>query len=382
MDKLTIVMLDLLLLARLLNVFVTVICGLFLFKVYLDWKCKNHFHLLWGLGFVFYGVQIFLRLKLPLLDIFVVILFFSSLLLWFCGIGLAMQMLRRFLIVMTIAILVTAIYTLSFRGGLIIGVIPYSMVIAGVILLRRKYGKVLNLLLLGWILLLTTNILFGLVLLPEYFIDFFAVISKLVIVYGATSPMFPAVGMRVEEFLRKSSEKPVVERTHIALVKCTGSSRLKELSWIKQSVLENSKKGIKTILIILYDLISPLELKDLGLLDHEDVYIVRVLRDVRQETDLKKLTTIRDDLTSLGVLFSKIVKYARENSVNCNIILYSLSWLIRSHGWRSVYMLTTQKIPDLKNSPVCLQAFCYPDIHKNKTALSLFERMAEETIIL
>ena len=377
-------MFDLTLLARLVNGFVTVLCGLFLFNTYVKWKCRNHFHLLWGLGFIVYGAEILLRVvtRYSWMNPFIFLMLFISIIFFFCGIGLAMEMFKKFLVTIVATVVIVSFLILNFENTDFLFFVPGLIFIGGVFLLRKRYGKIINVLFLGWILLFITNIPLVFSLTSQYYVDSLAVCAKLIIVYGAANPMFAMVGMRMEEFLKRTERSPPLERSHIRLVKCMGDSRLKELSWIKQTVLEGSKKGIKTILVILYDLISPSELKDLELLNHEDVYLVRVLRDVKEETTFGKLMTIKDDLTSLGFLLSSIIKYSQENSVNCNVIFYSLSWLIHSHDWRSVYMLVTHKTPDIKNSPVHLHIFYHPETHKDDYAISLFEKMAEEIITL
>ena len=374
---------DLELLARFVNGWITVFCGLFLLNVYIKWKRKNHFHFLWGLGFILYGTQILLRTKIySLTDLPVFSLFFVSIIFWFAGVGFALGMLKKFLAIVIIVTMIVSVLILNVKDLLVLAFIPGFMLIGGIFLLRIKCGKIMNTLFLGWILLLIVNIPFVFGLLPQYLIDFLAASAKLIILYGATNPMFAMVGLQMEEFLRRRSEATPIERSHIALVKCVGDSRLKELSWIKQTVSESSKKGIKTILVILYDLISPLELRDLGILDDENVYLVRVLRDVKEETSFRRLMTIKDDLTSLGFLLSNIIKYSQESSVNCNVIFYSLSWLIHSHDWRSVFMLVTHKAPDIKSSPIHLHIFYHPETHEDSHTISLFEKIAEEIIPL
>lgn len=63
-------------------------------------------------------------------------------------------------------------------------------------------------------------------------------------------------------------------------------------------------------MVVLYDLVSLLELEELKLLDHKDVHVVRILREIEREKlrekysvnifDKEKFSVIKDNSTSLG----------------------------------------------------------------------------------
>jgi len=380
--------------ATLTNSYVTLTCGVYLLHVYAMHGRRNFFHLLWALGFLLYGAEILLNLWLPTTHIARITLFILSMIGWFVGVGFLLPKLRKsFIVIAILTLLLFLIVSFGFeKYPLTLALTPYIMVTVGIILLMKRYGKFLYSLFLGWVFLLAVNLLFLIGFLSPYQADLLAIPAKIIILYGAVNPAFAMVDIEMQRWLLKTSQTPPAQHSHFTLVKCIRTSHLRELSWIKQKVTDNSKRGIKTFLLILYDLISLDELKGLDLLNHKDIHIVRVLRETEKPKygeeygvnvfDEESSSLINDDLTSLGFLISRIVKYGREKKIECNIILYSLSWLIHTHGWRNVYLLLTYKMPEIKNSQTYLHAFYYPETHEERTVLKTFEKLAEQIMTI
>ena len=77
-----------------------------------------------------------------------------------------------------------------------------------------------------------------------------------------------------------------------------------------------------------------------------------------------KVMSIGDDLSQLDLLFSDIVNMSNERQIGSEIILYSLSTVIHTHGWKRLYTFLTSKIPLVKSSIVHLTCFYYPETHE------------------
>lgn len=157
-----------------------------------------------------------------------------------------------------------------------------------------------------------------------------------------------------------------------------GPTRASELAWIGAQVKESSPKEVKTVLIELYDLIPESELRDRGLLDDPNFSLIRALPGAEgiPVSVMPTSMTIPDDLPSLRRALSGLIAYCKEHGVPCHIVLYTLSWLIQSHGWKGVYQLLTSNIPALKGSPVQLFGFLYPETHSDESEVASLEKLA------
>jgi hypothetical protein len=169
---------------------------------------------------------------------------------------------------------------------------------------------------------------------------------------------------------------------HCTLVNSNSSHRSQELDWIRRKAIENSRLGIRMILVALYDLITSSDLESNGLKD-DDLYLVRMLPrgDQPIQTVGDSVATMSDDLAQLEILISEIIDYSIERGIRCDIVLYSISWAIHTHGWRRVYSLLTSKIPELKTSNVHLYCFYYPQTHE-RTEVSKFEKIADRVLTI
>ncbi|RLI00501.1 hypothetical protein DRO30_05615 [Candidatus Bathyarchaeota archaeon] len=389
-------------LAIIFDGYVALAGGIYLLHRYRGWGRKSYFHLLLSLGFILYSLGIFSRFWFPSFTSYQFFtLIYLALFSW--ATGFLFMVVGRFKISLAVVFSLIflaslALYLLYFLGILnsVLGVLtPYLMVAllatGGMILLIRIHHFLPTSLLTGWSMLVASNILEFFNLASVEFLSMTSATAKILFLYGAANPMFAMVGVEMSKLLRTGLNVSLITRSHVSLVKCVNTSHLRELSWIKQFTTDNSKAGIKTILVILYDIISPSELKEMRMLEDKSVHVVRVLPEAEKEDvtseeysflDEKDFSIIRDDLASLGLLLSSIVNYSRDKLIPCNIVIYSLSWLIHTHGWRSVYTLLTRKMPDIKNSQVHVYMFFYPEVHEDKTILSTFEKLAEEVIVI
>ena len=90
--------------------------------------------------------------------------------------------------------------------------------------------------------------------------------------------------------------------------------------------------------------------------------------------------SINDDLNQLDLLLSDVIKFSVERKVPCDIILYSFSHLIHTHGARRIYSFITTKIPLIKASQVILTFFYYPNSHEKESDIVIFEKLADSII--
>jgi hypothetical protein len=79
----------------------------------------------------------------------------------------------------------------------------------------------------------------------------------------------------------------------------------------------------------------------------------------------------------LGLLFTDLIRTNEENQAPFEFIIYSVSTIIHTQGWKRVYSFLIAMIPLLKNSKVNLIAFMYPDSHNDLSEVSKFEILAD-----
>jgi hypothetical protein len=91
---------------------------------------------------------------------------------------------------------------------------------------------------------------------------------------------------------------------------------------------------------------------------------------------------IGDDLNVLDILFSDIIGYSNDKLLNCDIILFSLSSLIHTHGEKRVYSFLLSIITPIKTSYVRLYGLFNPGTHKDKADVKRFEDIFDKVISL
>ena len=130
----------------------------------------------------------------------------------------------------------------------------------------------------------------------------------------------------------------------------------------------------------MYDLITPGDIIESETAD--EFYFVRVIPGNRGLPNAfeKKITVINDDLNQLDILISDVLGFSNETRVPCEIIIYTFSHLIHTHGWRRVYGFITSKTPLLKSSMVEMTGFYSPASHENSSDIVTFETIADRIL--
>jgi hypothetical protein len=263
-------------------------------------------------------------------------------------------------------------------------ILPYLLISMSLLMIRVNYPSSLDLLILGWINLLLVNVAYALNLMDSTYVDIMAIFGKIVIYRGMTDPRFSLLADDLKRYL--ISGYPTVYSESgpgsFNLVGNGSNQKTKEIKWIIDKVRDNSLKGIRTILITTYDLITPQDLRTSGL--DESLYVVRMLQGGRGALNMfeEHIMTINDDLDQLRILFSDIINYSNEKKINCEIIMFTLSNLIHTHGWKRVYTFIISQITELKSSKVQVYGFYYPETHENSADVTKFEKLSDKIITI
>lgn len=379
---------------RLANGLFTV--GLFPFLYQIYRRTKKRFYLLWGVGFILYGINILVRVGVPMTNWiiptptlwFSFLLNMSGFIFIITGIGTLLDMGKIvFMSTLGLPLIPVIVYVLS--GSKLIGwtatLSPWFLISLSLILIRRKYAASVDLFIVGWVLLFFLNVSIPLNMIKTFYTELLAIFGKLVIFLGMTNPRFSFLVDDLKRFLISGEPEVYPDETleHFTLSYPTSGHRVQEIEWISEKVAKNSIRGIRTVLIILYDLISSSELRSLRL-DENKLYLVRMLPGGQNSPQVfrESVMSMDDDLTQLDIFLSDIISYSKERRIQCNIILYTLSWLIHTHGWKRVYSFLISKISDLKASSVQLHCFYYPETHGDKAEISKFEKMADKVFTI
>lgn len=375
---------------RLINGLVTLYLVLILYKIYEN--SRKRFYLYWSLGYLAYGLNILVRLFLPEgfditpLGIAVFILAYTGFTFMLVGID---ELIKRPRMLLLISFFFPAglafVAVLGLTSGYLVvftALIPYFLIAVSLLAIQVSTGLNLRLLTFGWILLLLINVVYIMELVDPGFIDLFSTFGKIVIFGGMTQPQFSYLDEDLKLFFIKGFQREYVDSSldgKIILLNLK-KSKTEEINWIRDRVKSNSRKGIRTILFTYYDMISPKaiiteETKD-------DLFVIRVLpgKNKSRTAFEEQLISIEDDVNQIDLFFSDIIEYSNERRIPCEIILYSLSFLIHTHGWKRVYTFMTSKNAALKTSQVQLLAFYSPETHESQSDILKFESLADQII--
>src|SRR4030043_807692 len=142
-------------------------------------KTQRRFYLLWGTGFLLYGVNIIIRTGLLYFntsslgaEIFAFMFTLSGFVLIITGIGDLIRKVRTMLLAsLIIPMIIVVLYytTQPYLLGLLIAPLPWIFTCISLLIIRVKYSSSLDLFVVGWAILTFTNVgaLFG-VMEPTY----------------------------------------------------------------------------------------------------------------------------------------------------------------------------------------------------------------------
>jgi len=373
---------------RFLNGLVTIVMFYHLFRIYR--KTQKRFYLLWGFGFLLYGINILLRIGsapsyTQWFSAFLLLAGFISII---AGIADLVNKIGLIYVVflLPISLLVLLLtpdpYSVFIeRAGWVITVVPYLIICILFLVIRVNYSTSIDYMLIGWTILLLVNVAFAFNAMEIYYVELMAIFAKVVILIGMTKPSFSLLVDDLKQFLISGSPTEYSFGGHggLSLVQTNGS-RSSVLDWIEERAIDNTDRGIRTILVSTYDMISPNEIQARNLADK--LYFVRMITGGRLIKNIfeENQMTIDDDLNVLDILFSDIIGYSNDRLLNCDIILYSLSSLIHTHGDKRVYSFILSMITPIKASYVRLYSLFNPTTHDDKSVVKKFEDTFDNVI--
>lgn len=378
---------------RALNGLVTILFVPLLLNIYR--KRNKQTYLYWAVGFALYGLNILLRTALLyygidsyLFQLVTFVLFSFGFMFFLTGIGVLINKVRPLLIIsLSIPATMILLYLTvqSYQMAQFISMFPFLIMCAASIYIRFNYPVEFDLFVVGWLMLLLTNV--GLVynLASDVLIDSVAIIAKFVIFYGMINPKFGLLADDFENFLLSGNISTYLADPswHLTLVE-SQVPKAQELAWIKEVVNKNSVAGIRTVFVSIYDIISIGDLKARGILDLDNLYVIRMYHKgkIFKSPFSEQVMTINDNISELDILFNDLIEFTSEKKRRCQVILYPLSSLIHIHGHKRLYSMLISKISALKESELQVYLVYHPLTHADDYPSDLFRVIMDEIIQL
>ena len=368
---------------RFANGLFTVLLSILLYNIYRE--KEKRFYLLWSLGYLFYGLNIFVRVFVSPPGLYPIIFLVAGFAMILIGIGSLVNRTRDMIAASILLPVVMVLLMLTPNPGMIvwlISIFPYFLTAVSLLLIKSRGIVDIDMLIIGWFILLMINLALAFELMTPAFVEIMAIFGKLVIYYGVVKPKFSLLAEDLKQFL--ISGEPTSYSTEEAqgrfiLLSTPTNQKKKEVEWISARIEENAAKAIRTIIVSVYDTLTIGDLRAKNIKD-ENIYIVRMvtggLTNVRVFEE--HVFSINDDVNLLEILFADIVNHSREKKIKCEIIIYSLSHLIHTHGSKRVYSFLISKIPVIKTGIVSLVGVYYPETHEKTSETSIFESLADQ----
>lgn len=302
------------------------------------------------------------------------------------GIGDLVNRTKQFLVSTLVLPLVLIIMIITGRDwsefGLFVALSPYIFITAALLYIRIKYELDITLLLAGWANILFLNIGYMYQYMNEGYVDLLSTLTKVVIFAGMTSPSFSFLYDELTMFLLGGTPVEYSNNGNqgFTMIDLNVKNREPEIRWIKDRIIKNSREGKRTVLISLYDQITSSDIIDDATRDN--FYLIRMANGYRRNFTVfeEPVTSINEDIQLLDILIRDIIEFSDKNYVPCEIILYTLSQLIITHGAKRMYSFITSKISELKSSQVSLTTFYSLESHEKQAEIKMFERLADSII--
>ena len=192
----------------LFNGLVTISFTPFLLRLYR--RNRRNFYLLWGIGFLLYGLNIILRLfvtnptdiEIEPLEWLVFLFYSFGFMNIITGVGDLIEKARlafaSSLILFLMPILVYYLPDLLIPAWMVT-LSPYLIICVYLIFIRQRYRASVDLFLVGWVLLLLINISNPLGLIKPPYLDLLAIYGKIIIFFGMISTRFTYLADEIKQ---------------------------------------------------------------------------------------------------------------------------------------------------------------------------------------
>jgi hypothetical protein len=374
------------LLLLILNGLFTIACGLIItYYAIKKLVTRSIFHYAWAAGFLIYGIEIFIRV-LGFNLLIAQLLYFSAFILFVIGIGYLCKN-RQFIVIVSAAVaflfLVFGLVSFGLASQAFLEFTSYSVLFlsVGVAIFhhRRLFGRSADKLAIGWVLLYLTNLLLtG----SGWVVDAFAVAAKVIILFGVLEYDFVVIADKAQARRFPAPDAGYGQEGGLKLLTPAENSNttIKAANWIKEKTSENVKEGIETIIFAFQDVFPHKELRAIKWVNPEKVSVYLFSSSAQKVKS--EFIVLPMGLTQIGAAFSQATSQCQKTEKGCTVIFLHLSLLIQVFGAEAVYNMLLNKMGYIRENGVTLYAIFYPTMHSDASVVSLFTRLADESIKL
>ncbi len=370
----------------LLNGVLTIACS-FVITYYV---IKKHvtgslFHYAWAAGFLAYGINIFLRAA-NFATVVAQALFFIAFIFFVAGIWYLCRA-KQFLVIFGIAL------SFLFLSGLLVFIglisqgflvfISYTVIFlfVGIAIFQHRilFGKSADRLAIGWVLLYLTNVLLTGV---GWAVDAFAVTAKIVILLGVLDYDFVVIAERINEkrFPAPEAGYGLEGGLKLLISSENANANMREGNWLRKKASENVKAGVETIVFAFQDLVPHKELRAIKWISPEKVSVYLFSSSAQKARS--EFIVLPMGLTQIGAALTQATKQCEKSDKGCTVVFLHLSLLIQVFGSEAVYNMLLNKMGYMRENGITLYAVFYPSMHSDASVVSLFTRLADESIKL
>ena len=232
--------------------------------------------------------------------------------------------------------------------------------------LRIRYKLELEIIDLGWVIILLANVGYTFNQISLFMTIVFSLLGKTIAFIWMTQDKFIAFTDQIEFFVGSGVPSSDQDRGTITVLESSSNKRT-DLKWIVKSLNNNSSTDSRKIFVVTSNLFSEHDMADSGILEVPNIHIVRM--DSSLTPNQRKITPnvvdIANSLDSLKVSMLEIIDSIIENDIKACFMIYNISTLIHTHGWRQIYSLILSTIPKLKDGKIITQIVISPETHEN-----------------
>ncbi len=246
---------------------------------------KRLFYLYWSLGFTFYGILNvtdfildYTRVPNPVIYYIGTGASFIAFISLLTGLG---QLVRKPRMLFTLSLIVPTLsiilVLLGVPSELVENITSLMFLLVTLLLyyLRMKYRLDLEIVDLGWLIILLANLGYSFQQLTLIMTIIFSLLGKTIVFLWMTQPRFVAFTDKIEFFIGSGVPRSAREKGTITILE-SSNNKENDLDWIVQSLKDRLLIDTRKILIITNNLFSDSELIDSGILDIPNLRVIRM----------------------------------------------------------------------------------------------------------
>lgn len=377
------------LIVNLVNMLASFAFSYILYTTYREKKRK--FYLYWFYGFLAYGVSNLIHTIIWMTGqessssmLVLGVCALTGFTAFLVGLGELRHKIRLYLSLAMCIPLITGVLFLMGAPVLAFSIfflMPYAIITMMLIILSLKFKINMNILILGWLLILTANMGLATRLLSIQVAPLFSLMGKSLMFYWMTRPFFSTFAESFDAFITKPVAEPVlVGERYITMIE--SSTEFDTLGWVKEYSVNETNSGLKTIIFLTEENSEPVDYSEL--LSIPSVYLFRITDGYRKSGPVfsQRVMDISNDVSEINVLIYDILEYIRVNEVSIQIFFYDVSFFIKRNGWRRVYSQMISLIPQFKAENIRVFFIYNGDLLENRYIVEIVRHLADNVIKL